>query len=83
MTTALQETGLPVLEVAEDLRRALSQRDEVVLEAPPGAGKTTLVPLLLLDCDWLGGARILMLEARPWAIGCGWRPGSLHRPVSR
>jgi ATP-dependent helicase HrpB len=35
-----------------------------VLQAPPGAGKTTRVPLALLDEPWLGGARILMLEPR-------------------
>ena len=35
-----------------------------MLEAPPGAGKTTLVPLHLLDEPWLAGRRILMLEPR-------------------
>lgn len=35
-----------------------------VLEAPPGAGKTTLVPLALLEAEWLGGQRILVLEPR-------------------
>src|SRR5690606_27689519 len=34
------------------------------LEAPPGAGKTTQVPLALLDAHWLGGRRIVMLEPR-------------------
>ena len=46
------------------LRQALQQRDEAVLEAPPGAGKTTRVPLALLDEAWLGGQSIIMLEPR-------------------
>ena len=36
----------------------------MVLEAPPGAGKTTVVPLALLDAPWLAGQKILMLEPR-------------------
>jgi ATP-dependent helicase HrpB len=36
----------------------------VLLEAPPGAGKSTIVPLYLLDSSWLGGHKILMLEPR-------------------
>mgnify|MGYP002369714911 FL=1 len=35
-----------------------------MLEAPPGAGKTTIVPLALLDAPWLAGQKILMLEPR-------------------
>jgi ATP-dependent helicase HrpB len=41
--------SLPIDAVLSDLRQALAQRDEAVLEAPPGAGKTTRVPLALLD----------------------------------
>jgi ATP-dependent helicase HrpB len=66
-TLPLHSTDLPVLDVAQQLREALGQRDEAVLEAPPGAGKTTLVPLLLLDCGWLEGRKILMLEPRRMA----------------
>ena len=47
--------SLPIDEVLPALRQALQQRDEAVLEAPPGAGKTTRVPLALLDEAWLGG----------------------------
>ncbi|HUB96195.1 MAG TPA: ATP-dependent helicase HrpB [Stellaceae bacterium] len=56
--------SLPVAELLPDLSAALSRRGAAVLEAPPGAGKTTLVPLALLDAEWLGGSRILMLEPR-------------------
>jgi ATP-dependent helicase HrpB len=46
------------------LQEALQQRAVAVLEAPPGAGKTTRVPLALLDTSWLGTQRIVMLEPR-------------------
>ncbi len=57
-------TRLPIDDVLPALRAALASRDEVVLEAPPGAGKTTRVPLALLDEPWLAGQSILMLEPR-------------------
>jgi ATP-dependent helicase HrpB len=47
-----------------DLRRALAGVGLAVLEAPPGAGKTTVVPLRLLDESWLGDDRIVILEPR-------------------
>lgn len=56
--------SLPILEVLPELRLALSTHRCVVLEAPAGAGKSTIVPLALLDSDWLGDDRILMLEPR-------------------
>lgn len=55
---------LPIDALLPALRDALNTRDEVVLEAPPGAGKTTRVPLALLDAPWLDGQKILMLEPR-------------------
>ncbi|GLX15101.1 ATP-dependent helicase HrpB [Pseudomonas straminea] len=55
---------LPIDSLLPDLCRALADRDEVVLEAPPGAGKTTRVPLAVLDQPWLAGQRIIMLEPR-------------------
>ncbi len=56
--------SLPIDEVLPALRQALSERHEAVLEAPPGAGKTTRVPLALLNEPWLAGQTILMLEPR-------------------
>ena len=56
--------GLPIEDCLDQLKQCLSERNEVVLEAPPGAGKTTLVPLALLDEAWLSGKKILMLEPR-------------------
>ncbi|MDX8532945.1 ATP-dependent helicase HrpB [Mesorhizobium sp. VK25A] len=55
---------LPVTAVLPALGEALAQRNSAVLVAPPGAGKTTLVPLALLDAPWLGQGRIVLLEPR-------------------
>ncbi|WP_425929706.1 ATP-dependent helicase HrpB [Pseudomonas sp. NyZ201] len=56
--------SLPIDAVLPSLREALAERHEAVLEAPPGAGKTTRVPLALLNEPWLAGQTILMLEPR-------------------
>lgn len=56
--------SLPIDAVLPALRQALAERHEAVLEAPPGAGKTTRVPLALLHEPWLAGQTILMLEPR-------------------
>ena len=55
---------LPVTAVLPALGAALAGRNSAVLVAPPGAGKTTLVPLALLDAPWLGQGRIVLLEPR-------------------
>ncbi|MFQ3200633.1 MAG: ATP-dependent helicase HrpB [Zhongshania sp.] len=55
---------LPIQSVIPDIRLALAAGHELVLEAPPGAGKTTGVPLALLDEPWLRDQRIVMLEPR-------------------
>jgi ATP-dependent helicase HrpB len=55
---------LPVTAVLGSLLAALEKRPNAVLVAPPGAGKTTLVPLALLDAPWRGDGRILLLEPR-------------------
>jgi len=55
---------LPIEGALPALRNALAATPNVVLEAPPGAGKTTRVPLALLNETWLGRQRIVMLEPR-------------------
>ncbi|MHA6232989.1 ATP-dependent helicase HrpB [Pseudomonas fluorescens group sp. PF-69] len=56
--------SLPIDAVMPALLQALNARNEVVLQAPPGAGKTTRVPLAVLSEEWLGEQSILMLEPR-------------------
>lgn len=60
----LFETKLPIQDVIPDLLRVLENGRNAVLEAPPGAGKTTIVPISLLKEPWLEGRRIVMLEPR-------------------
>src|SRR6478609_11871794 len=56
--------ALPVDEALPRLKAALAEHTVAVLVAPPGAGKTTRVPLALLDTPWLGGRKIVMQEPR-------------------
>jgi len=55
---------LPVNAVLPALSAALAAHGAAVLVAPPGSGKTTRVPLALLDADWLAGRGVLLLEPR-------------------
>jgi ATP-dependent helicase HrpB len=57
-------SGLPIDEALPALRAALITHRSAVLQAPPGAGKSTVVPLALLDEPWVRGRRLLMLEPR-------------------
>ena len=56
--------AFPISELLPRIRASLAAHPRLVLEAPPGAGKTTQVPLALLDADWLDGRKIVMLEPR-------------------
>ena len=55
---------LPIDTVLAQLARTLAGHNTAVLVAPPGAGKTTRVPLALLDAPWMGNKKIIMLEPR-------------------
>jgi ATP-dependent helicase HrpB len=58
------DTPLPIDAVLDELSRTLVDRNTAVLVAPPGAGKTTRVPLALLDEPWTRGRKIIVLEPR-------------------
>jgi ATP-dependent helicase HrpB len=55
---------LPIEDVLPEIQRTLANRPNALLTAPPGAGKTTRVPLALLEAPWLQGKKLLMLEPR-------------------
>ncbi len=58
------ETPLPIDAVLDELARTLAENNTSVLVAPPGAGKTTRVPLALLDAPWAQAKKIIVLEPR-------------------
>ena len=76
---------LPVVEALPALREALGGRGTAVLQAPPGAGKTTVVPLELLHEPWLSDRKIVMLEPRRLAARAAARrmASTLEEPVGR
>ena len=56
--------NLPIHDVINEIQNTLASHDRVVLQAPPGAGKTTAVPIALLDQSWLANRQIIVLEPR-------------------
>ena len=60
----MRETDFPIQSLLPAIRASLQDHARLVLEVPPGAGKTTQVPLALLEADWLRGQKIVMLEPR-------------------
>lgn len=83
--TIPQANMLPVSAVLDGVRCALGDCRNAVLQAPPGAGKTTAVPLALLNAPWLDGKRIIMLEPRRLAArAAAFRMADLlDQPVAR
>ena len=60
----MESRDFPIAPLLPAIGTSLATHPRLVLEAPPGAGKTTQVPLALLDASWLAGRRIVMLEPR-------------------
>ena len=56
--------NLPIYDVLDDIKTTLNTESALILEAPPGAGKSTVVPISLLDESWLGNKIIIILEPR-------------------
>ena len=56
--------NLPINDVLDEIQNTLNTHNRVVLQAPPGAGKTTAVPIALLDQPWLHNKQIIVLEPR-------------------
>src|SRR6187402_677394 len=73
----------PITPLLPDILASLEEHPRLVLEAPPGAGKTTQVPLALLSAPWRGDGRILMLEPRRVAAraAAGFMARQLGEPV--
>ena len=55
---------LPINAVLPEIKNTLNKHTRLVLQAPPGAGKTTAVPIALLDQEWMGDKQIILLEPR-------------------
>ena len=64
MLSNWQQSKLPVLNVIEKLKSTVSKHPISLLNAPPGAGKSTIVPIALLDEPWLNDKKIIVLEPR-------------------
>ncbi len=58
------KSGLPIDEVLPELQAVLLRGRNAVVEAPPGAGKSTVVPIALLEEPWLRAGKLIMLEPR-------------------
>jgi ATP-dependent helicase HrpB len=85
MESAHTQSDLPVAAVVPELQAALARHTAAVLVAPPGAGKTTTVPLALLEAAWLAGRTIVLLAPRRLAARAAARRMAdlLGEPVGR
>ncbi|MDX8339544.1 ATP-dependent helicase HrpB [Draconibacterium sp. IB214405] len=57
-------TNLPIVDVIDEVKQHLQRENTLIVHAPPGAGKSTVIPLVLLEESWLKGQKIIMLEPR-------------------
>ncbi|MGZ3901233.1 MAG: DEAD/DEAH box helicase, partial [Bacteroidia bacterium] len=60
----MSNSDFPIIEIIPQLKEQLKTQPVIILQAPPGAGKSTILPLELLNEKWLEGMKILMLEPR-------------------
>lgn len=80
---AMNASSLPIDALLPEVQARLAGHTRLVLEAPPGAGKTTRVPLALRDAPWLAGKRLVMLEPRRVAarVAAGFMAESVGEAV--
>ena len=78
-------SSLPIDEIIPDFLTILRGNPAIVLQAPPGAGKTTRIPLALLDAEWLANRKIVMLEPRRLAAtnAARWMASCLGEEVGQ
>ena len=90
----MHSPAFPVDAILPDLAASLAANRSVVLQAPPGSGKTTRVAPYLMDVPWLRGRKILLLEPRRLAarsdarqrrqpLSGGWRDEGRYLVDSR
>lgn len=60
----LSSVDLPVVDIVDEVKKNLSEKNVLVVNAPPGAGKSTILPLTLMHEKWLEDKKIIMLEPR-------------------
>ena len=64
MTFDPSQIDLPIVDIIDEARQKLARQNTLILHAPPGAGKSTVLPLALMNEPFLKGQKILMLEPR-------------------
>lgn len=64
MTFTYSDIDLPIVQIIPQTKDLLEKSNTLILNAPPGAGKSTVLPLALLQENWLQGKKIIMLEPR-------------------
>lgn len=64
MKSDIQNLNFPITEVIPEIQNKLAEYNTLIVSAPPGAGKSTVLPLALANETWLSGAKIIMLEPR-------------------
>jgi ATP-dependent helicase HrpB len=60
----MSSSYLPINDVLSDIEEELARRNNLIIAAPPGAGKTTVVPLKILESSWYEGGKIILIEPR-------------------
>ena len=60
----MTDQNLPILSILSEVKDSLARHAILILQAPPGAGKSTVLPLQIMLEPWLTGKKVLMLEPR-------------------